>query len=105
MIFLDVILRAANTKTNMNRLYIIRVEKKFFDKKWKVFLQNGRFGSYVKTRLQYFGSLKETKTFVRHVLNKRFKAQKRIGINYEIVKVRRNIFFKEPLIGYSRNVD
>jgi hypothetical protein len=105
MIFLDVALRATNIKTNTDRLYIIRVEKKLFEPKWKVHLQNGRFGTWVKTRLQCFDTLKETKVFVRHVLNKRFKAQSRIGVNYKIIKVRRNIFFREQIKGYSKNVD
>lgn len=87
MPYLHLILRAIKPETNVNRVYEIFVDKGLFDC-WMVILAYGRYGGGTVQKSHSFFSIEEAKHFIDKILNKRFKANKRIGCNYKVIKIK-----------------
>ena len=84
MPYLNLVLRAIRPEINVNRVYQIRVDKGLFSC-WLVFTAYGRYGGGAHQKVHSFYTLQDARIFVDKTLKKRFKAEKRIGCNYELV--------------------
>ncbi len=84
MPYLYLILRAIEPELNLNRVYEIWLDKGLFNS-WLVLTAYGRHAGGTTQKNHSFSTLEEAKAFIGQVLDKRLKAEKRIGCNYKLV--------------------
>lgn len=86
MPYLYLILHAIEPKSNLNRVYEVWLDRGLFGS-WLVLIAYGRYAGGTTQQNHSFSRLEEAKAFVDKTLIKRLKSEKRIGCNYNIVKV------------------
>lgn len=77
-------LRAFNESRNINRIYEINQSRGLYDLS-VVSLRWGREGTRGQTKTIGFDTRSEALKYVNNVLRKRLTAERRIGINYQLV--------------------
>ena len=92
-------LRAQNEEVGIFRYYHIVVMPTLF-KDWSLLIANGRIGQKARQKSLLFTDLNLLIKKIKQILNKRLKAEKRLGCNYHLIDHSCDAEFKKQVIPY-----
>jgi len=99
--YAEVHLKAENYALKIHRFFHIHVTQSLF-KDWVIWVNYGRIGHKARERKYFFLEPKDLIKKYKQLLNKRLKAEKRVGCNYVISSQDYDSTFEELMLVNKR---